>query len=134
MYDTRGALEQIADALTAGGVNAFVDPRDNALPGVWVQRQALALDVLGDCATLRVRLLMVSPDLGTWDALAELDALETGCLELIRPNTSAPVTDRGDVLLPDDGTLYPGRWYDVDVQITPEPDPPDPDPQPESES
>ena len=131
MFDTRGALEQIADALTAGGVNAFIDPRDNDLPGVWVQRQTLALAVLGDCATLRIRLLMVAPDIGTYDALAELDALEAGCLELLPPNTSGPTTDRGDVLLPDDVTLFPGRFYDVDLQISAEPDPaPDPAPDP----
>ena len=129
MLDTRAALEQIADALTAGGTPAFVDPRDNDLPGVWVQRAQMLYDVLCEGATLRVRLLMVSPDIGTYDALGELDALEAACIALVPPNTGGPVTDRGDVLLPDDPTLHQGRWYDVDVQITPDPDPPPPAPE-----
>lgn len=124
MLDSRGALQEIADTLTAAGVPAFVDPRDAVLPGVWVQRALLAYDLLGSCATLRIRLLMVAPDIGTWDALGELDALEAACVGIMRPNGRAGVlTDRGDVLLPDNPTLYPGRSYDVDVQLEPETEP-----------
>jgi hypothetical protein len=121
VLDTAGALHQLADALVAGGVPAFTDPRDEDLPGVWVQRVQVAYDILGDSATLRVRLLMIAPDVGADDAMGELDRLEDACVDLLPPNIPGQVvTERGDVLLPDDPTLYPGRFYDIDAQITPD--------------
>jgi len=120
MIDTRAALQQLADALTAGGVPAAVDPRDVNLPGAWVQRVSRFEDLLGDCATLRVRVMLISPDVGTWDALGHLDAMYDLATAVLPPNTGAPSLDR-TVLLPDASTPYPATAIEADVQISPDP-------------
>ncbi len=127
MIDFRGALAEVAAKLINDyDVSAFVDPRDQDLPGVWVQRQQALYETLAaETATLRIRLTMIAAAVGTWDAMGDLDSLEASCVALLPPNTGAPVFDRGDQLLPDDNTLYPARYYDVDVQVIPDPAPPD---------
>jgi hypothetical protein len=119
MIETRAALQQIADALTAGGVPAAVDPRDVTIPGAWVQRVWRAQDLLGDAVTLRIRVLLVSPDVGAWDALGHLDAMYDLAYRVVPPNTGTPALDR-TVLLPGSSTPYPATSIEADIQVTPD--------------
>lgn len=118
MISTRAALQDVATALSGAGLDAAIDPRDLTVPGVWVQRVTVTPDLL--CAgayTLRVRMMCVSPDVGTWDALDHLDNLQDAAMALFPANTGAGTTDR-TVLLPDSATAYPATFWDVDLQVT----------------
>jgi len=120
VIDTRAALQQLADALTAGGVPAAVDPRDVVIPGAWVQRVWRLDDILGPCITLRVRIMLISPDVGAWDALGHLDEMFDLAATIVHPNTGSPSLDRS-VLLPGSSTPYPATALESDLQISPEP-------------
>jgi len=116
---TRDALQQIADALTAGGVPTAIDPRDVNLPGGWIKRLSRLPDLLCGGETLTVQLWLISPDLGTWDALGYLDDMYALAAEVLPPNSGSPSAD-ATALLPDSATPYPAMHYDALIQLIPE--------------
>jgi len=114
---SRDAMLEVVDALASAGVSATIDPRNVNLPGVWVQRLTLTPDLLCGGQTMRLRLVLVAPDVGTEQALDILDDLLDAAYKVAQPNTGTGTTDR-TVLLPDSATPYPATYYDVDYQIT----------------
>jgi hypothetical protein len=110
-------MREVADALTAAGVPTSVDPRNVNLPGGWLQRLTLTPDLLCGGGTLRLRVVLVAPDVGTEQALDILDDLLDAAWKVAQPNTGAGTTDR-TILLPDSSTPYPATAYDVDYKIT----------------
>lgn len=114
---SRDALAQIADALTAGGVPTAIDPRDVNLPGGWIKRVSRVPDLLCGGETLVVRLWLIAPDIGTWDALAYLDDMYDLAASILLPNTGVASTD-ATALLPDSPTPYPATFYDSFMQMT----------------
>lgn len=128
MIDLQASMLEAAGLLQDADVPTWVDPRDVNVPGCWVQLVTAAADTLDvACGTLRVRVCLIAPDVGTLEALGLLSELYAKALTVFRPNTGAPAATR-TFLLPDSGTAYPGLFYDVDVQATtpdPAPDPPD---------
>lgn len=117
---SRDALQQIADALTAGGVPTAIDPRDVNLPGGWIKRVSRTPDLLCGGETLRVQLWLISPDVGTWDALGYLDDMYELAVDVLPPNSGAGSTD-STALLPDSATPYPATYYDALFQMTDDP-------------
>ena len=113
---TRDALQQIADALTAGGVPCAIDPRDVNLPGGWLKRVSRSPDLLCGGETLTLQLWLIAPDIGTWDALGYLDDMYDLAADVLPPN-AGPTTD-ATALLPDSATPYPATHYDALVQLT----------------
>jgi hypothetical protein len=123
VIDLGAAMGEAAAALQAGGVPTWVDPRDVNVPGCWVHLLTAAADVMhADCATLRLRVCLIVPDVGTTDALDLLSVLYADALAVYRPNTGTPAATR-TFLLPDSATAYPGLFYDVDLQATTAPPP-----------
>lgn len=120
MIEVRAALQQLADALTAGGVPAAVDPRDVVLPGALVQYVAWADDLLGACITLRVRVVLIAPDVGTWDALGHIDGMRDLAVQVLALNTGSPSLSTTQ-FLPDSSLPYPAEALESDLQVTPEP-------------
>ena len=116
---TRDALQQLADALTAGGVPTAIDPRDVNLPGAWIKRLSRHPDLLCGGETLRVQLWLIAPDIGTWDALGYLDDMYALAVDILPPNSGDPSTD-ATALLPDSATPYPATHYDALIQLTPD--------------
>ncbi len=129
---TREAMQQLAEQLTTAGVPTRLDPRDVNPPGCWLQRVSQADDILApDCTTLRVRVALIAPDIGAYQALGLLDGMYAAAVTVLDPNVDGTAYDR-TFLLPDSSTAYPGTFYDTDVQVTPDPEPePEPDPEPE---
>lgn len=114
---SRDALQQLADALTAGGVPTAIDPRNVNLPGGWIKRVSRVPDLLCGGETLVVRLWLISPDIGTYDALGYLDDMYDLASVVLLPNTGTPSTD-ATALLPDSATPYPATFYDSMFQMT----------------
>ena len=114
---TADALAQLADALTAAGVPCALDPRDVQLPGAWLKRNGLTPDLLCGGMTMRVRVMLISPDVGTLDALRFLDDLYALAHLVMPSNVPTPATDT-TALLPDSATPYPATYFDVDVELT----------------
>src|SRR5262245_8331180 len=116
---TREAMQQIADALTAGGVPTAIDPRDVNLPGGWLKRVSRLPDLLCGGETLQVQLWLIAPDIGTWDALGYLDDMYALAVDVLPPNSGNPSVDT-TALLPDSATPYPATHYDALFQLTPD--------------
>src|SRR6185503_8090931 len=69
--------QEIADKLTALGVDATVDARDLALPGAWVTLQSLSFEYLAgaNVYTAVWAIFLIARDTGTPTALSELSDL-----------------------------------------------------------
>lgn len=106
MADLRTALSEVAEALTAAGVPSALDPRDVTLPGAWVQLLTLDHDMLCGDLTALVGVDLISPDVGTLEALDQLGAMLPRALSVLGVNAGTPTVAR-TILLPDSATAYP---------------------------
>jgi hypothetical protein len=124
MINTRAELQTVADALTAGGVPAAVDPRDVSLPGAWVQRRTITRDLLGGGVTMRVRVWLIAPDVGMWGALELLDEMyDVAVIAGVIPNVDGTTTDVVTGPIGGMTGTFPACVFDVDCTVTPDPGP-----------
>lgn len=115
--DKRGELAAVADALTAAGVPASIDPRDVNPPAAWVHLGQWTYDTLcGDVTNAQLVVDLVAPDIGVSDALALLDDLEAGAVLVLGPPRD-PVTPT-TLQLPSDGTALPCYRMTYQVELT----------------
>jgi hypothetical protein len=117
--DKRAELVAVAEALTAGGVPAAIDPRDVTPPAAYVHLGPWTYDLLTDqCLSAQVIVDIVATDAGTYTALGELDALETDVVTLLGPPVGQVLATT--VSLPDSTAALPcyRLTYDVVMSAT----------------
>lgn len=115
----RAELLALADALTAAGVPAAIDPRDVTPPAVWVHLGTWSYDTLdGGCTDAQVILDLVAPDSGVTDAMGLLDDLETDVVTVLGPPRDPCVA--ATIQLPDSGTQLPAYRLTYQVELTPD--------------
>lgn len=117
MMDKRAELTAVADALTAGGVAAALDPRDVTPPAAWVHLGPWTYDRLsGQCLSAQVLIDLVSPDSGVLDAMGLLEDLEADTVLVLGPPPGQvlPTT----IQLPDSTTALPCYRLTYDLTIS----------------
>lgn len=99
-------LVELADAITAAGLPAALDPADVATPGAWITLDRLRRGTVGGGVRLEVSVYLVAPDLDPRRALDELAA----AYALVVPGVFTPdgATESTGVILPGDPTPLPG--------------------------
>lgn len=115
------ACSELADQITAAGVDATVDRSKVRLPGAFVHPESLDLLNLAGDGTARVHVTLVVPDSGDWSstvALAELlnvvlDA--TSGAPLLIP--AEPVDTSWALSLPHSTSAYPAFRVSVDLDV-----------------
>lgn len=90
--DFRGALEDLADALAAAGVEASVDPADLDLPGVWVTLDRLTVPTFTGGGLVRARLLLIVPDQDHIRAVEALQDLYDATVAVVDPMSDVEST------------------------------------------
>ena len=116
MMDKRAELTAVADALTAGGVSAGIDPRDLTPPAAWVRLGLWEYDRLcGDVVSAQLIVDLFAPDIGTTDALGLLDQLEADTVTALGP-PHGPVMQT-TAQLPDSTALLPCYRLTYEVGI-----------------
>lgn len=114
IVDPYQILSDVVYALTDEGITATIDPRDLNPPGVLVELESIAHNLLCGSVTTRVRLFCVVPDTGAATALREAAELLTRVLGVVTPNTELDSTYEA-VVLPDSPTPLPAILLRVDV-------------------
>lgn len=115
--DKRAELTAVAAALTAGGVDAAIDPRDLTPPAAWVHLGPWAYDLLcGDTVSAQLVIDLVCPDVGTTDALGLLDQLEADTVTALGPPSGQVLATT--VQLPDSAALLPCYRLVYDVTLS----------------
>lgn len=110
------SLQDIADMVTAAGVQAAVDPRNLNLPGAWVTPGLVSFDVLDeDTAFMRFDVYLVAPDHGAVHSLNSLGDM----LAKIRPALQVGEAQPVMVNLPNHGAdALPALLISIDAQLT----------------
>jgi hypothetical protein len=115
--DKRAELTAVADALTAGGVPSAIDPRDVTPPAAWVHLGGWQYDLLaGDCHSAQVVVDLVGTDAGTYDALGQLDGLESDAVTILGPPVGPVVATT--LTLPDSSAVLPCYRLTYDVVMS----------------
>jgi hypothetical protein len=117
MMDKRAELTAVADALTAGGVAAGIDPRDLTPPAAWVRLGLWEYDRLSaDCVSAQLVVDLFAPDIGVEDALGLLDQLEADTVTILGPPVGPVVQTTAQ--LPDSTALLPCYRLTYDVGLS----------------
>lgn len=112
------AVLDLVDALNAAGIPAAADAGEVNLPGVWVQLDRVAENLLSGGITVTLRLFLIAGDTGTAAALDTLSTLYRQVLTVVTPNTDADTTTAA-VQLPDNpSTPLPALQLTVDALDT----------------
>lgn len=114
VLDPYQMLSDVATALVAGGIAATLDARDLTPPGVLVELESVAHNILGGNLTVRARLLVITGDAGTLESLKALGPLYAAVTDIVSPNTEVDSTAEL-VTLPNTSSPLPCFVMHVDL-------------------